>query len=146
MNKKAFTLVELLIIIAIIGILTGIASVSYSGIQARGRDAQRQNDLSQIKIALSTYYNAQIPYQYVTSAMRVTINGTTDVLTTTLTPNYIKEMPVDPLNSGNNVYRYQSFNSAKNFKLFATLENKNNKKGWAGGVGWVFDGYIVQDE
>lgn len=156
MKLKAFTLIELLVVISLIGILTGIASVSYSNVQARGRDAQRKNDLSQLKIALSSYYNAQVPTQYVRSTADVTpaklvINGTTDALSAALKPNYVTNINLDPLNTGVYIYRYQSFLTNgvnRDFKLFATLENKNDKKGWGfpQGSGWVADGYVVQNE
>ena len=152
-SRRGFTLIELLITVAIIAILTGVASVSYSGISRRGRDAQRKNDLNQLKIVLSTYYNAQTPAQFVassgsctTSCSVVTINGSTDPLFTTLVPNFSRSIAVDPLNTGSYVYKYQSQNSNKNFKLTATLENKNDKKGWNGGSSWVADGYVVQDD
>ena len=152
--RKAFTLIELLIVIAIIGILSGIATISYAGVQARGRDAQRKNDLGQLKIGLSTYYNAQIPTQYVASSadstpVKITLNSTTDALSVALEPNYIKNVPLDPLNTGSNVYKYQSFITSSvnaDYKLYATLENKNDTKGWNSGTQWVADGYIVQNE
>ena len=144
--KRAFTLIELMVTIAIIGVLTGLASLSYTGIKARSRDAQRKNDLSQIKLALSTYYSAQIPAQYVIAASKITLNDTNDTLTAALKPAYIRDIPLDPLNTNSNVYKYQSLNTGKNFNLFGTLENKNDTKGWAGGSTWVADGYILQDE
>jgi hypothetical protein len=55
-------------------------------------------------------------------------------------------MPIDPVNTGTSVYKYQSFNSAKNFTLFGTLENTADKKGWGGGAQWVADGYQISDE
>lgn len=154
MTRRAFTLIELLITISIIVVLTGIATLSYTSIKLRSRDAQRKNDLNQIKIALSTYYNSQNPAQYVPSSgdptpVKITITDTTDALTAALKPTYIKDIPLDPLNSGNNLYKYQSFLTGTvntDFKLFGTLENLNDKNGWAGGSGWVTDGYIVQNE
>ena len=160
MGQKAFTLVELLITISIIAILAAIASISYSGIQQRGRDAQRKNDLNQIKVGLSTYYNAQVPVQFVPSASgctstssncaTLTIDGSTDLLSVALEPNYIRNVPTDPTGTGNNVYQYYSspLNSSANqaFTLTATLENKNDKRGWGGGSSWVAHGYTVQNE
>lgn len=146
MKKPAFTLVELMIAIAIIGILTTVASLSYNGVRQRARDSQRKNDLNQIKVVLSSYYTSQTPQAYVTAASKVTINSSNDTLTTALEPNYIRDMPVDPNNTGNYVYKYQSFNSAKNFTLYGTLENTSDKKGWGGGTQWVADGLQVKDD
>lgn len=146
MKNKAFTLIELMIAISLIAILSSVGIISYSSLQQRGRDAQRINDLNQLKIALTTYYNAQVPTSYVVAATTITINDSNDALTTALKPNYIKDVPVDPTNTGNNVYKYQSANSAKDFTLFSTLENKNNKKGWNGGAAWVVDGYRVVND
>ncbi len=57
-----FTLLELLAVIAIIGILTTLAAVSISNATKRGRDAKRQNHLATIKQALELY--AQDEGQY----------------------------------------------------------------------------------
>jgi len=56
MNKKGFTLTELLIVFAIIGIfsLIVVASTGYS--QAKARDQRRQADLLEIQIGLAQYY------------------------------------------------------------------------------------------
>jgi len=52
---RAFTIVELMLVIAVIGILAGIAIVSYSGYQAKTRDNVRKSDVQQIAGALSAY-------------------------------------------------------------------------------------------
>lgn len=144
--KRGFTLIELMIAVAIIGILTAVATVSYSSVRLRARDAQRINDLNQIKVVLSLYYGAQTPPQFPTLNTKTTIDGSTDALSTTLQPNYIRQMPVDPVNAGTSVYKYQSSNSSKSFTLFGTLENKNNIKGWGGGSSWVVDGLQVKND
>lgn len=144
MRNRAFTLIELLVVISIIAILTAVATVSYSGIRYRSRDAQRINDLNQLKIALSAYYGAQVPQSYPSSASKTTLTGS-DSISTALSPNYIRVIPTDPLNTGNYVYKYMSQNSAKNFTLYGTLENTNNSKGWGGGNQWVADGLQVTD-
>lgn len=146
MKKGGFTLIELMIAVAIIGILTAVASISYSAVRLRSRDAERINDLNQIKVVLSLYYGAQPVAQFPTLTTKTTIDGSTDALTTALSPTYIRQMPVDPINSGNNVYKYQSSNNSKSFTLFGTLENVNNQKGWGGGSQWVVDGLQVKND
>ena len=50
-SKKGFTLFELLISISIVGILTALAVVSYSGSQLRARNQRRVEDLNMIQKA-----------------------------------------------------------------------------------------------
>jgi len=151
-QPSAFTLIELLVTIAIIGILTSLATVSYAGLRLRARDAQRQNDLNNISVALSTYYAAQIPAQYPASSSatppaKVTINSSTDPVTAALEPNFMRDVPVDPVNSGTKVYKYQSYKNAagtlhNDFALYATFENTSNAKGGNGAT----DGYVLRPQ
>jgi prepilin-type N-terminal cleavage/methylation domain-containing protein len=53
--KKAFTLVEMLIVIVIIGILAAALLPRLSGVQSRARDVARVSDLGQLSTALATY-------------------------------------------------------------------------------------------
>lgn len=55
MRKKAFSLVELLVVVAIIGILSTVVFVNYGGSQARSRDSKRRADIQQIAQALELY-------------------------------------------------------------------------------------------
>jgi prepilin-type N-terminal cleavage/methylation domain-containing protein len=145
-TKRAFTLIELMVTVAIIAILTGVAAISYQGVRQRARDAQRSNDLNQLKISLTSYYQAQIPQAYPISTTKVTLNDTTDVLATALKPNFVRNIALDPLNTGNYVYKYQSNSTGTDYTLFATLENVNNTKGWAGGSAWAVDGFQVKPD
>ena len=53
--KKGFTLMEILIAIAIIAILTAIGIVSYGSINRGARNAKRKSDVGQIQSALELY-------------------------------------------------------------------------------------------
>lgn len=56
-KKKAFTLLEMLVVIGIISILVSIGFSSYSTAQKKSRDAKRKNDLKSIQNAFEQYYS-----------------------------------------------------------------------------------------
>jgi prepilin-type N-terminal cleavage/methylation domain-containing protein len=56
LNQNGFTLLELLIVIAIIGVLAGIIGISVTTARVRGRDAKRAGDIRQMITALDQYY------------------------------------------------------------------------------------------
>lgn len=95
-SSKGFTLIELMIVIAIIGVLTSIGIVSFSGARAKANDTKRRAELKQIQTALEAYYNDNGKYpttEWVNSqAGGAWIPG--------LDGKYLKTMPVDPKNSG----------------------------------------------
>lgn len=55
-SKRGFTLVELLVVVAIIGLMIAVALVALNSARAKARDARRVNDIRQIQIALERYY------------------------------------------------------------------------------------------
>jgi prepilin-type N-terminal cleavage/methylation domain-containing protein len=54
--KKAFTLIELLIVMAVIAILIAIAIPSFRGMQNEARKTKAQGDVRVVKIAVESYY------------------------------------------------------------------------------------------
>lgn len=81
--KKAFTLIELLIVIAIIAILAAILFVSIGNQPLlRARDAQRVSTLQNLRTALAVYYTNNDVYPA--------------SLATLQTDGLIPEVPVDP--------------------------------------------------
>jgi prepilin-type N-terminal cleavage/methylation domain-containing protein len=57
-HKKAFTLVELLVVISIIGVLSSTVFATLSSAKGKARDARRMQDIVQISKALSAYASA----------------------------------------------------------------------------------------
>lgn len=59
MKSRGFTLVELMIVIAILAILTTIGIVQYNGISAKARDSARKEDIYTITTTLEVNRNAE---------------------------------------------------------------------------------------
>ncbi len=64
LSKRGFTVTELLVAIAIIGILLGTIAVSASSVRSRGRDAQVRSDKQQIILALVRARDSSPNYLY----------------------------------------------------------------------------------
>ncbi|MEX2028479.1 MAG: type II secretion system protein [Candidatus Curtissbacteria bacterium] len=142
-TKQGFTLIELLVVISIIGILSALAVVSFSGAQARARDGQRKNDLNALKSALQLYYSDNNKFPTGTCISRPTNSAwqcwNMASASFLLGPNgstYIKSMPLDPKNydnggactpgnTGSYLYAYYSANGS-NYILVTQLENKSD--------------------
>jgi prepilin-type N-terminal cleavage/methylation domain-containing protein len=76
-KKKGFTLIEMLIVIAIVGILASLVLVGLGPVQKRGRDARRISDLRQIQNGLELYFSAKGGYPVEPSPVDMTKLGTT---------------------------------------------------------------------
>lgn len=55
-NKSGFTIVELLIVIIVIGILTGLIVTTFSDFKRKSRNTERQNDIKYVQQAVENYY------------------------------------------------------------------------------------------
>src|SRR5882672_7951405 len=55
-TKRGFTLIELMIVVAIIGILAAIAIPKFSQLITKGNEANTKGNLGAIRSALSIYY------------------------------------------------------------------------------------------
>jgi general secretion pathway protein G len=119
-GQGGFTLMELLVVVAIMAILLAVIMVSVSSSRQKGRDARRINDMRSISNALELYfaqnrtYPAGIP------------TGSATLGLTALVPNYISAIPQDP--SGTD-YWYTGLNgtppSCNGYHLGVSLETNN---------------------
>lgn len=105
--QAGFTLIELLVVISVISILGGITVQSFSGAQAKARDAQRKSDLKSLRDALELYYNDNKQYPPNSSM--------------TFDSSDIKSVPKDPKTKVS--YTYISSASGDCYILAASLEN-----------------------
>lgn len=115
-NKKGFTLIEILIVVAIIGILASVVVVGLGPAQKSGRDSRRVSDLRSVQNALELYYGKN--GQYPNSG----INSWTD-FSSVLTGAGIgtNQIPKDPTSSRDYVYRVDS--AGTTYVLGALLED-----------------------
>ena len=60
--QAGFTIIELLIVIAIIGILATLVLTNFQGAQAKGRDTVRKNDINSLYQKLEEFYNERGGY------------------------------------------------------------------------------------
>lgn len=110
--KRAFTLIEILVVVTIIMLLTATAFVSYTTFLKTSRDAKRKADLEQVRAALEMYRSNTDTYP-VGSVWATTLN----VLKTPVT--YIQALPSDPKDP---TYTYYYTGSASDYTLGAYLE------------------------
>ena len=133
-KNRGFTLVEMLVVIAIIAILTGIIMTNLVGSKAKSRDAKRASDLAQIQLAIEQFFDrcGQYPSSLDTSAGGVGIcpddaNGSPITL-----GNFISVIPVDP--SSGDAYDYvtnhdsisQNYLQPTDYVLHTTFETTNS--------------------
>jgi type IV pilus assembly protein PilA len=75
--QQGFTLIELMIVIAIIGILAAIALPAYQDYTVRAKMSEPIAALSEAKTTITEYYSANnyLPLNQVTSGVKITRNG-----------------------------------------------------------------------
>ncbi len=61
-NQKGFTLIELMIVVAIIGILAAIAIPNFLKYQAKARQSEARTNLGAVFVAETSYYGEQARY------------------------------------------------------------------------------------
>jgi len=125
MKKGGFTLIEILVVVAIISVLLGSVLVGLGPAQRQGRDTRRISDLRQVQNALELYYSKCGFYPGTANCAATTIPGTWADLTNVLVGSGlgVSQIPNDPDLSKS--YKYGS-TSGSGYTLAADLEQSTN--------------------
>ena len=102
-NKYGITLIELLIVMAILSIIATIGFIAYGNQQKRARDAIRRTDLKEIQTALQLYYQNNNSYPGGGGVLHLSTSSPPWI--PGLEPKYISKLPGDP--GGTKFYVYQ---------------------------------------
>lgn len=121
-SKKAFTLIEILLVVAAIGILAGIVILAINPTKQLGetKNAQRRADVNTIMNAVYQYAidnNGSLPASITTTQTEIcntggTCTGLIDLSVLTTNEQYLTSMPKDPTGSTTNGAGYEISKSA----------------------------------
>ncbi len=121
-KKKAFTLVEMLVVVTVIAVLSSMVLVGMGGARAKARDARRTADLHNVRNALELYFAKNGVYPAVSGTGIAGWNSLRSAITSADIGIY--QVPVDPLNNeADKYYYFYVTNSSKTtYVLGAKLE------------------------
>jgi len=123
-KNKAFTVIELLLVIAIIGLIASIIIIATSGTRAQARDAKRKAETDAIRKAIEMYYTEHGKYPIETEWTK--LEEDTELQTTLV--KYLPTTPKDPLygktkDTGEPFsYQYKSNPQGTEYKIHVEME------------------------
>lgn len=120
--KKSFTLIELMVVLAIISILAALITVSLTGVKLRGRDSRRKFDLQTVRSALEIYYSDKKVYPNSLDG----VIGYETLMQKLFTEKYLEGEIRDPKNQSPYKYRYAVAANKLSYELSAALENEED--------------------
>ncbi len=136
--QKGFTLVELLIVIAIIGVLAALLMSNFIGVRQRARDAQRKSDLKQIQSALELYRSDLAAYPLTNN-----FSACGSSLPTSGTTIYMQKVPCDP-SSNYNGGNYSYISDGSTYSVAACAENSSDSQAIALALAGALEGTTSQ--
>lgn len=156
--RKGFTLIEILIVVAIIAILATVILVGLGPSQQAGRDARRLSDLREVQQGLQLYFNKCGVYPgpvagSISGSCASFSNNTWNNMTTALENAGIgvNSVPEDPNNTtgptGSPTYYYATNAAGTDYLIGAVLETGNSAafRGYTSPYGTSGNGYTFGD-
>jgi len=132
-KRGGFTLIELMIVVAIIGILAAIAIPKFADLIRKSNEGQTKGNLGSVRSALSIYYGDQEGI-FPATPLALTINGDyIDMIPNAKTPNYHADGSTFLLNTVANMtdagqWAYDNTPATANFgNLFVNCSHTDTK-------------------
>ncbi len=107
--QRGFTLIELVVVISILAILSGVLVPRVTNHMKSARDSRRLADIKAIRNAVEQYYldKGSFPIANTNSAYGGwDVSNDGDFITVLRDYGYLEQMPVDPINDATYHYRY----------------------------------------
>jgi prepilin-type N-terminal cleavage/methylation domain-containing protein len=120
-SKRGFTLIEILIVVAIIGLLASVVLVGLGAFRTRGRDARRIADLRETQNALELYYTKNQRYPALGGG-ESWLSLTSSLINAGIGVSNISNDPLYP----DKTYRFGVASDGQSYVLAASLEDSSN--------------------
>ncbi|MCX6715958.1 MAG: type II secretion system protein [Candidatus Taylorbacteria bacterium] len=134
LKTRAFSLIELLVVIGIIAILSAIIYPTFGSSRAKARDAQRVSDLGQLQLAIQLFYDRCGAFPAASFGLPNGLNYLMTISTNSNCPTgitlgtFMSTVPVPPAGAGQTFYDYMTTganSNPDNYILHAALESYN---------------------
>jgi prepilin-type N-terminal cleavage/methylation domain-containing protein len=129
MKSKAFTLIELLIVMAVIAILISITIPSFRGMQNEAKKVKCQGDLRALQIAVESYYkNYSSVYPAVASYQNTLIAAS---------PQIIQALMYDPFGATSTTQYSYALSANSQYYILWTVNISGNEPASVSNTGTV---------
>ena len=116
-SAGGFSLIELLVVTAIIATIASVAFVQMAEYRARARDAEREREIGELQKALALYATNSRAFPIASGV----ITGGDALSLALLNADALPAIPEDPLRTGNYLYTYDS-PDGKSYTIIYFLE------------------------